>query len=80
MIMPTKGISPERCLLGIGADVLDFLSTSMSVSEIWAKYKKRRNQTGSVSFDWFVLALDLLYCVGAISLSPEGRLVRNDVS
>jgi hypothetical protein len=82
MILPTKGINPERSLLGIGADVLDILKRPMSVSEVWTIYKRRANRgcRGFVSFDWFILALDLLYAIGAVSLSLNGRLVKNAIS
>ena len=76
MILPTKGISPERSLLGIGAEVLDILKRSMSISEVWTIYKRRTNRgrQNFVSFDWFILALDLLYAIGAVSLSSKERL------
>lgn len=82
MIVPTKGISPDRSLLGIGADVLELLSRPMTVSEMWSKYRRRasRRDQSLVSFDWFVLALDMLYSISAISLTPEGRLTKNAVS
>lgn len=82
MIFPTKGISPERSLLGIGAEILDILKRPMSVSEVWTIYKRRTNrgQRDFVSFDWFILTLDLLYAIGAVSLSSNGRLVKNAIS
>ena len=82
MILPTKGISPERSLLGIGAEVLDILKRPMSISEVWTIYKRRTNRgrQNFVSFDWFILALDLLYAIGAVSLSSKGRLVKNAFS
>lgn len=82
MILPTKGISPERSLLGIGGDVLGILKHPMSVSEVWTIYKRQANlgRRDFVSFDWFILALDLLYTIGAVSLSSNGRLVKNAIS
>ncbi|MFC2766269.1 MAG: ABC-three component system middle component 6 [Prevotella sp.] len=82
MILPTKGISPERSLLGIGGDVLGILKHPMSVSEVWTIYKRQTNRRRRdfVSFDWFILALDLLYAIGAVSLSSNGRLVKNAIS
>ena len=82
MILPTKGISPERSLLGIGAEILDIIKRPMSVSEVWTIYKRRTNrgQRDFVSFDWFILTLDLLYAMGAVSLSSNGRLVKHAIS
>ena len=82
MILPTKGISPERSLLGIGAEILDIIKRPMSVSEVWTIYKRRTNrgQRDFVSFDWFILTLDLLYAMGAVSLSSNGRLVKKAIS
>jgi hypothetical protein len=82
MILPTKGISPKRSLLGIGAEVLAILKHPMSVSEVWTIYKRRTNrgQREFVSFDWFILTLDLLYAIGAVSLNSNGRLVKHAVS
>ncbi|WP_369692497.1 ABC-three component system middle component 6 [Denitrobacterium detoxificans] len=76
MILPTKGISPERSLLGIGAEVLEILKRPMSVSEVWTAYKRRANRgrRDFVSFDWFILALDLLYIIGAVSINSNRRL------
>jgi hypothetical protein len=81
VILPTKGISPERSLLGIGGDVLSILKRPMSVSEVWTIYKRQTNlgRRDFVSFDWFILALDLLYTIGAVSLSSNGRLVKNAI-
>lgn len=83
MILPTKGISPDRSLLDIGANILSILYTPMNVSEVWdcyQKLRKRRKQNAEVTFDWFVLALDFLYVSGAIDLDDKGRLVKKDVS
>ncbi|MFR3452498.1 MAG: ABC-three component system middle component 6 [Collinsella sp.] len=64
MILPTKGIAPDRCILGVGGDVLglmqdrayrrfDALGTIYEVQEAaWARC--------AVAFDWFILALDFL--------------------
>ena len=81
--MPTKGLSPDRCLLGVGTDVLELLQTPSSVSNLWSRYtrqRSRREYNTTISFDWFVLALDLLFAIGAVALDEQGRLGKNDVS
>jgi len=65
MILPTKHISPEKSLLGVGAVVLKALREPCTISELWEEVK---NSPGVGSFSRLVLALDLLYIMGAIEL------------
>ena len=39
MILPTKRITAERALLGIGAEVLRLLEEPKTVSRLWNEYK-----------------------------------------
>jgi hypothetical protein len=69
MILPTKHIRPERALLTIGADMLERLRQPMTVSRLWDEVRGRRNNAAEpapINYDWFVLALDLLFMIGAI--------------
>lgn len=71
MILPTKRISPERALLGIGADVLHLLDEPKTVSRLWNEFKigsQMRSAESEATYDWFVLSLDLLYMLKAIQL------------
>lgn len=78
MILPSKGVTPELALLTVGADVLTVLDQPRSVSVVWHQVKTDRHSRGgeSLDFDWFVLALDLLRALGAISLTERGLLVK----
>lgn len=72
MILPTKHITPERALLTIGAEILGCLREPMTVSRIWDELRKRRGETAkpsAITYDWFVLALDLLFLVKAVELN-----------
>jgi hypothetical protein len=72
MITPTKGVRPERSLLYIGGQILSDLGNPTTVSAAWEALARRRTQQGqeaTLTFDWFVLALDLLHALGAIELS-----------
>jgi hypothetical protein len=72
MITPTKGVRPERSLLYIGGQVLSDLSEPTTVSGAWealARRRKDQGQEATLTFDWFVLALDLLFALGAIKLT-----------
>lgn len=79
MIVPTKGVRPERSLLYVAAQVLRDLDGATTVSGAWEALARRRRDEGQeapVTFDWFVLALDLLHALGAVELS-NGLLTRS---
>jgi hypothetical protein len=73
MILPTKHLPQERALLTVGAVLLAHLERPITVSALWQRVN------GAVSpaptFDWFVLALDLLHVLGTVELR-DGLLVR----
>jgi hypothetical protein len=73
MILPTKGIGADSALLAVSAQVLACLDEPKSVSRAWEEVRRRRVRP--ITFDWFVLALDLLFLVGVLSLEG-GRLIR----
>lgn len=69
MILPTKHIPENRCILGVGGRLLVLLEREQTVSGLWESFKRADvapGSTPSVPFDWFVLALDFLYAVGAV--------------
>lgn len=71
MILPTKHIRPDRALLAVGGDLLVSLGEPMTVSGLWDDVRSRRGDAGepaSINYDWFVLALDLLYMIGAVEI------------
>lgn len=65
MILPTKHISFSYSLLGIGAILLKELSHPLTVTTLWDKV---RTCKGVGSYQRFILALDMLYLLGAIEL------------
>lgn len=72
MILPTKHLPPDRALLGIGAEILCQLMEPRSVSELWEAVREARGSNTNaapLSFDWFVLALNLLYAISAVDHS-----------
>lgn len=75
MILPTKGIHPQRALISQGADILRLLDESKTVSRLWEEYREQNDPALAVTFDWFVLSLDLLFLLGAIELE-RGRIRR----
>ena len=69
MILPTKHIRPDRALLTVGADVLACLGEPITVSRLWDEIRAARSDRSvlaPISYDWFVLALDLLFLVKAV--------------
>lgn len=77
MILPSKHISPARCLLTTGAQVLHILDRPRSVSQVWDHIRKAQPNEARINYEWFVLALDLLFAMGAISYT-RGLLARAD--
>jgi hypothetical protein len=64
----------RRTLLGIGAEVIALLDEPKTVSRVWSDLKASRGVHDlRLSFDWFVLALDLLFSIDAVELY-RGRL------
>ena len=81
MILPTKYLPHDRALLNVGAEILAQLKEPRTVSELWEcvrEDRKSRIDATPISFDWFVLALNLLYAVTAIEYSHG--VVRREVS
>lgn len=75
MILPTKHLPEERSFIGIGGEVLGLLNEKKTVSALWNEFKRSRlDQGATITFDWFVLALDLLFMMNAIT--SEKGLVR----
>ena len=76
MILPTKNLSEDRALLRVGAEILKLLNEPKTVSRLWEEVKRMRNNSSRIlPYDWFVLALDLLYILHAIELD-RGRIRR----
>ena len=65
MILPTKYISIRYSLLGIGAELLKSLDTPKTVTALWSIAKTLPEVK---TFQRYVLALDLLFILGAIEM------------
>lgn len=81
MILPTKYLPYDRALLSVGAEILAQLKEPRTVSELWECVREdrlKRVAATPLSFDWFVLALNLLYAVSAVDFIND--LVRREVS
>lgn len=78
MILPGKHLKPDRALLSVGGEILSVMGEGSTVSELWLRVQDLRSRRETVSplpFDWFVLALSLLYAIGAIDQDGD-RLIQ----
>ena len=66
MILPSKHISENQALLGVGAVVLRYLERPQTVTSLWDKV---RDEGAVGTFERFVLALNLLHITGVVVLS-----------
>lgn len=77
MILPSKHLSGEKSLLWVAGELLRLLDEPKPVSRVWQELKRLRQAQSlpSLTYEWFVLGLDLLYMLGAVELE-RGRLQR----
>lgn len=83
MLLPTKGVSAERAIITVGAEVLEQLQTPKSVTALWEQYSALERQGGSsdrITFDWFSLALAYLFAINLVEWTPSGHLRKAHVS
>lgn len=79
MVLPDKHIRFSESLLGLGALVLESLNVPKNIDALWDELRSRMGDNefpARHSFDNLVLAVDILFAVGAITLNRSGRLVR----
>ncbi len=80
MILPTKGVSPSKALITVGSEILEVLgpASSLSMSGLWMQHTELRASAAlpRISYDWFTLAVDLLYALGAVELTELGLVRR----
>ena len=79
MILPTKRLGIDRALLTVGGEIVRLMDEPKTVSRTWEEFKRANKAQGnrhSISYDWFVLALDLLYAIGAVKFEG-GRIERS---
>ncbi len=76
MILPTKRLSQDRSLLYVGAEILRLVDEPKTVSRLWQELQSARSaqtRLAQVTYDWFVLALDLLFLINAVRVE-RGRI------
>ena len=83
MLLPAKGVSSDRALITIGAEILDELHDPSSVSTLWERFSVRERSASKerrITFDWFALALSTLYTMNLIDTSADRFIRRVHVS
>jgi hypothetical protein len=73
MILPSKHLSHDRALLTVGGHLLTFLTYPRTISALWEELNRQVEVLDislrhRITYDWFILALDLLYALSAIEL------------
>jgi hypothetical protein len=74
MILPSKHINLSNCVLNISAILLSRLTIPTTVTSLW---DETRFIPEIMTFDRFIVGLDLLYLLGLIDFS-NGLLMRLD--
>lgn len=72
MILPTKHISQDQALIGLGAVLLKQIRKPQTVTSLWESV---REHSSIGTFERFVLALAMLHIAGVIALE-NGLIVR----
>jgi hypothetical protein len=78
MILPSKHLAQDRALLTVGARILPRLVQPKTVSALWEELSGKPapgKKNSTLRYDAFVLALDLLFLMGAVQLE-DGVLTR----
>ncbi|MFI7452392.1 ABC-three component system middle component 6 [Nonomuraea sp. NPDC049714] len=80
MIVPTKGVAPQRALLAVAAQVV--LATDrqpVTVNQAWRRllaWREENKHKAPIPFWWFALALDLLYAMDLVELERDVLIFR----
>jgi hypothetical protein len=81
MLLPDKHIKMSESLLGLGSFLLSTLRKPMTVDAMWFEYCKAREDgtyPAHHTFENAVLALDVLFAIGAIAIKKDGLIEKCD--
>lgn len=79
MILPTKHTNLSESLLGLSGYLLTFLKAQpCSIDALWERLEEDRANSSLLyrnhTFDNVVLAIDLLYLIGKVSIDTTGKI------
>jgi len=66
MILPSKHISQDQALIGVGALLIERLETPQTVTSLWEKV---RTEVAVGTFERYVLALSMLHIIGSVEMN-----------
>jgi hypothetical protein len=69
MILPSKHIPPNRALITLAAEVHELINGKSTISSLWNDFNEvlvKSMRAGEVSYDWFILSVDLLFLLDFI--------------
>ena len=75
MILPSKHVGTDRALLSIAAWLYSQLRRPTTISRLWDDLRKHWDER-PLSYQWFVLAMDLLFVIGLIDIGSDGLIHR----
>lgn len=83
MILPTKHLSANRSLISVASEVFELIDKKSTISSMWNDLQEKHKSLlrhGDVPYDWYILALDLLYMMGLIEVRNSfiKRINKND--
>lgn len=78
MILPTKHLKTEASLIYVGGVIQSKVSdVPLTIDQLWHSVKQeyqKRILDYEITYDWFILALSLLFTIGIVLLA-DGRIV-----
>ena len=79
MILPTKHTNLSESLLGLSGYLLTFLKAQpYSIDALWEKMVQAKAEGNQLyrnhTFDNLVLAIDLLFLIGKVSIDTSGKI------
>lgn len=77
MILPRKQVSMNESYFGFGGFLLQKLASPISIEDLWDYYKAEYTEGKypvKFSFDQYIMALDYLFIIGAITKDERGLL------
>ena len=77
MLLPSKHINFAESILGLAGFLLPFLKEEKTLDELWkdfGKINKTKKFPAYHNFDNVVLAVDFLFIIGAIGITPKGKI------
>lgn len=79
MLMPDKHVRFAESLLGLGSFVLEVLDEPRTIDELWVlfgRHLRAGKYPARHSFENFVLAVDTLYAIGALTEDRQSGVLR----